>query len=323
MNRRFGIVAAVLALSLGSGTAALPDSAYPSRPVRIIVPFAPGGANDVLGRILAEALQQRLGKQFIVENRSGANGNVGMAIAASSPPDGYTLVLTTAGTWAVNPHLYNAPFDVVKDFTPVMNVTFSSGVLAVYPRLPVQTVDQLIAYGKANPQAITYGSAGIGGFGHISGAMFSLMTGTPMTHVPYRGAGPAQAAAIAGEVQVLFNDILSTMPFVTNGQLRALGVTSLKRVALLPDVPTVAESVPGFENASWTGLAAPAGTPASVVDKLNAEIGEVLRMPAIRQRIEATGAVIVGSTPAEFATLLKAEIEKYGRIVREAHITME
>lgn len=323
MNRRFGIIAAVLALSLGSGAAALADSEYPSRPVKIIVPFAPGGANDVLGRILAEALQQRLGKQFIVENRSGANGNVGMAVAASSPADGYTLVLTTAGTWAVNPHLYKASFDVVKDFAPIMNVTFSPGVLVAYPRLPVQTVSQLIAYGKANPKAITYGSAGIGGFGHISGAMFSLMTGTPMTHVPYRGAGPAQAAAVAGEVQILFNDILSTMPFVTSGQLRALGVTSRTRVALLPNVPTVGESVPGFENASWTGLAAPAGTPESIVNKLNTEIREILQVPAIRQRIEATGAVVVGSTPAEFAKLLKAEIEKYGRIVREAHITME
>lgn len=323
MRPLFGIAAALIALSLGIGTPALADGDYPARPVKIVVPFAPGGANDVLGRILAEGLQQRLGKQFIVENRSGANGSIGMGVAAAAPPDGYTLILTTAGTWAVNPHLYKLSYDVVKDFTPIMNVTFSAGLLVVYPGLPVQTVEQLIAYGKADPKSLTYGSAGVGGFGHVSGAMFSLMTGTPMTHVPYRGAGPAQAAAVAGEVQLLFNDILSTMPFVKNGQLRALGVTSRERVPLLPDVPTVGETVPGFENATWTGLAAPAGTPASIVDKLNAEIREVLRTPAFRERIEATGAVVVGSSPAEFATLLKAEIEKYGRIVREANIKPE
>lgn len=317
-----GLAAALLALSLES-TAAVADADYPNRPVKIVVPFAPGGGNDVLARILTDGLLQRLGKQFVVENRSGANGNIGMGIVAAAPADGYTLILTTVGTWAVNPHLYQASFDVMKDFAPIMNVTYSPGVLAVHPGLPVETVAQLIAAGKADPKRLNYGSAGIGGFGHVSGAMFSLMTGTPMTHVPYRGAGPAQSAAIAGEVQLLFNDILSTMPLVNDGQLRAVAVTSRERVQLLPNVPTVGEAVPGFENTSWTGLAAPAGTPPAIIAKLNAEMREVLRLPAIRQRIDATGAVIVGGSPEEFATMLKDEIAKFERIVREAKITME
>lgn len=323
MKLGFGIAAAMLAMSAFASTTAFAGDDYPSHPVKIIVPFAPGGANDVLARILGEELQKRLGKPFIVDNRPGANGNVGMAVAAAAPADGYTLVLTTAGTWAVNPHLYKSNFDVVKNFEPIMNVTFSPGVLAVFPGLPVKSVQELIEYGKANPKRLTYGSAGIGGFGHISGVMFSMMTGTPMTHVPYRGAGPAQIAAVSGEVQVLFNDILSTMQLLNDGRLRALAVTSKDKVKLLPNTPTVGETVPGFENSTWTGLAAPAGTPAPIVAKLNKEIREVLQDPSTQQRIEATGATIVGSSPEEFAALLKSEIAKYGRIVHDANITLE
>lgn len=313
----------LLALSMGHGAAASDDSEYPSRPVKLVVPFPPGGGNDVLARIVTDGLSQRLGKQFVVDNRSGANGNIGMAVVAAAPPDGYTLVLTTVGTWAVNPHLYKANFDVVKDFVPIMNVTYSPGILAVHPGLPVENVSQLIAAAKAAPKPLTYGSAGIGGFGHVSGAMFSLMTGAPMTHVPYRGAGPAQSAAIAGEVQVLFNDILSTMPLVNSGQLRAVAITTKARIAPLPNVPAIAETVPGFENISWTGFAAPAGTPPAIVRKLSVEMREVLKMPVVIERIAATNAVIVGSSPEEFASLLKDELAKYGKIVRDANITME
>ena len=237
------IRAAVVAASLLAGVA-LPSAAetadeYPSRPLHLISPFPPGGATDVLGRIIGEGLSRRLGQPVVVENRSGANGNIGMEYVGRAPADGYTLILATSGTWAVNPSLYKSPFDVVKDFVSIMQVSSSPGVLVVHPSLPVHTVQELIDYAKAHPGKLNYGSAGIGSFGQVSAVMFSLMSGTQMTHIPYKGGGPATTAAIAGEVQLLFNDALATMPFVTAGNLRAIAVTSRARMPLLPDVPTI------------------------------------------------------------------------------------
>lgn len=329
MKSRFRILcaAAMVALTLAAVArprAAVADDAYPTRPVRIVIPFAPGGGADVLGRIIGEALSERLGQPVVIENRPGANGNLGMEVVARAPADGYTLVLATVGTWAVNPHLYRAPFDVVRDFAPIMQVTSSPGVLVVNPRLPVQNVGELIAYARAHPGQLNYGSAGIGGFGHISAVMFSLMTGTQMTHVPYRGAGPAVADAIGGQIQLLFNDALATMPHVTSGNLRAIAVTSLRRMPLLPDMPSLDEAgVPGFDNSSWAALAAPAGTPRAIITKLNRELTVVLAAPATQQRIAAAGATIIGGTPEEFAAYLRSEIAKFERIVRDGHITLQ
>ena len=295
---------------------------YPSRSVRIVIPFAPGGGADILGRIIADALGPRLGQTVVIDNRPGANGNVGMEAVARSPADGHTLILATVGTWAVNPHLYRASFDVTADFAPIMQVTSSPGLLVVHPSLPVRSVRELIDHARARPGQLNYGSAGIGGFGHFSAVAFGLMTDTRMTHVPYRGAGPATAAAIAGEVQVLFNDALATMAHL--GSLRAIAVTSAQRMALLPDLPTVAESgVPGFDSSSWSAMAAPAGTPPAVVARLNREMNAVLTTPAVQQRIAQTGATIVGGTAEQFAAHLRSELAKFQRVVRDGGITLQ
>jgi tripartite-type tricarboxylate transporter receptor subunit TctC len=224
----------------------------------------------------------------------------------------------------VNPHLYKSSFDVTKDFKPVMQMTASPGILIVNPSFQAKTVQELIALAKAQPGKLDYGSAGIGGFGHVSAVMFSLMTGTQMTHVPYRGAGPAMAGLLAGEVQLLFNDALASMSYIGAKTVRPIAVTTLKRAPFLPDLPTLDESgVKGFDNASWTAMAAPAGTPDEIIARLNREMTAVLAMPAIKEKIAAAGATIVGGTPEEFAVYLKAEIAKFGRIVREGNITVQ
>ena len=321
------IRAAVVAASLLAGVA-LPSAAetadeYPSRPLHLISPFPPGGATDVLGRIIGEGLSRRLGQPVVVENRSGANGNIGMEYVARAPADGYTLILATSGTWAVNPSLYKSPFDVVKDFVSIMQVSSSPGVLVVHPSLPVHTVQELIDYAKAHPGKLNYGSAGIGSFGQVSAVMFSLMSGTQMTHIPYKGGGPATTAAIAGEVELLFNDALATMPFVTAGNLRAIAVTSRARMPLLPDVPTIDESgLKEFDNSAWTAMGAPAGTPRPIVEKLNRELTAILDSPSIRQKIAAMGADVIGGTPEQFSDYLKTEIAKFARFVREGRLSV-
>lgn len=315
--------AAAALLALFHASAATADD-YPSKPVKLVVTFAPGGGADILARIVSDALAERLGQPVIIDNRAGANGNVGMEFVARAPADGYTLVFTTAGTWVVNPHLYKSSFDVTKDFKPVMQMTASPGILIVNPSFQAKTVQELIALAKAQPGKLDYGSAGIGGFGHVSAVMFSLMTGTQMTHVPYRGAGPAMAGLLAGEVQLLFNDALASMSYIGARTVRPIAVTTLKRAPFLPDLPTLDESgVKGFDNASWTAMAAPAGTPDEVIARLNREMAAVLAMPAIKEKIAAAGATIVGGTPEEFAAYLKAEIAKFGRIVREGNITVQ
>ena len=302
---------------------AAPDD-FPTKPVKLVVTFAPGGGADILARIVSDALSERLGQPVIIDNRAGANGNVGMEAVARSPADGYTIVFTTAGTWAVNPHLYKTSFDVIRDFAPITQMTASPGILIVNPSFKARTVQELIALAKAEPGKLNYGSAGIGGFGHVSAVMFSQMTGTQMTHVPYRGAGPAMAGLLGGEVQLLFNDALASMSHIGAKTVRPVAVTTLKRAPFLPDLPTLDESgVKGFDNASWTAMAAPAGTPKEIVARLNREMAAVLAMPAIKERIEAAGATVVGSTPEEFAAYLKAETAKFERIVRDGKITVQ
>jgi tripartite-type tricarboxylate transporter receptor subunit TctC len=310
-------------MSLAAGGPARADD-FPSKPVKLVVTFAPGGGADILARIVSDAFAERLGQPVIIDNRAGANGNVGMEAVARSPADGYTLVFTTAGTWAVNPHLYKASFDVEKDFAPVMQVTSSPGILIVAPSFPAKTVDDLIALAKAQPGKLNYGSAGIGGFGHVSAVMFELMTGTKMTHVPYRGAGPAMAGLLGGEVQLLFNDALASMSYIGSRTVRPVAVTTLARAPFLPDVPTLDETgVKGFDNSSWAAMAAPAGTPKAVIDRLNRDMASVLALPNVGQRIAEAGATIVGSTPEQFARYLAAETAKFERIVREGHISVQ
>ncbi len=298
---------------------------YPAKTVRFVVPFVAGGPTDIQGRLLGEKLGQRLGQQFIIDNRGGANGNIGMDLAAKSPPDGYTLVIATVGTWAVNPSLYkHMPYDPVKDFAPIMQVSSSPGVLIVHPSVPVKSVKDLVALARAKPGKLDYGSSGVGGFGHISGALFCLMTKTEMVHIPYKSSAPSLTDLIAGQIQVLFNNAISTVPFIKSGQARALAVTSLKRMQALPDLPTIDESgVKGYDNSSWSAVAAPAGTPRDIIMKLNGELNQILKLPDVQEKNAAVGADPVGGTPEQFGAYLKSEIAKFARVVKEAKISAQ
>jgi tripartite-type tricarboxylate transporter receptor subunit TctC len=300
---------------------ALHAQSYPAKPVRFVVPFVPGGPTDIQGRMLGEKLAQRLGQQVIIDNRGGAGGNIGMDITAKSPPDGYTIVIATVGTWAVNPYLYKLPFDPVKDFAPITQVSTSPGVLVVHPSTPVKNVKELIALAKKHPGQLNYGSSGVGGFGHICGELFDLMTGTKMTHIPYKSSAPSLTDLVAGNIQVLFNNMISTTPFVKAGRVRALATTGAKRSPALPDLPTLAESgLKGYENSSWSAVAAPAGTPQPIIGRLHKEFVEILRMPDIRKRHDEVGAEIIASTPEQYHAYLKSELVKFEKLVKAAGI---
>lgn len=307
-----------------AGTAAAQSTkepSYPLKPVRFVVPFVPGGPTDIQGRMLGEKLAQRLGQQVLVDNRGGAGGNIGMELVARAPADGYTLVIATVGTWAVNPHLYQLPFDVVKDFAPIIQVSTSPGVLVVHPSVPVKTVKDLVALAKAKPGQLNYGSSGVGGFGHISGELFTLMTGTKMTHIPYKSSAPSLTDLVSGQIQVLFNNMISTVPFVKANRVRALATTGARRSPALPDLPTVAEAgVAGYENSSWSAVAAPAGTPKPIVARLHKEFSEILKLPDIQQKHAEVGAEIIGGTPEQFHAYLQSEVAKFGKLVKSAGI---
>jgi tripartite-type tricarboxylate transporter receptor subunit TctC len=323
MNVRFHTLTCIAALLLASGVHAQTKGAapYPTKPIRFVVPFVPGGPTDIQGRMLGDKLAQRVGQQVIVDNRGGAGGNIGMEIVARAPADGYTLVIATVGTWAVNPHLYQLSFDVVKDFQPITQVSTSPGVLIVHPTVNAKTVKDLIALAKEKPGALNYGSSGVGGFGHISGELFTLMTGTKMTHVPYKSSAPSLTDLIGGQIQVLFNNMISTTPHVKANRVRALATTGAKRSPALPDLPTIAEAgVPGYENSSWSAVAGPAGMPRQLVTRLHREFVEILKMPDIQQKHADVGAEIIASTPEQFHAYLKAEVAKFGKLVKAAGI---
>jgi tripartite-type tricarboxylate transporter receptor subunit TctC len=317
MNRSIAFALCALA-----STAAWSQSApYPTKPIRFVVPFVAGGPTDIQGRMLGEKLGQRLGQQVIVDNRGGAGGNIGMELTAKAPPDGYTIVIATVGTWAVNPHLYKLPFDVVKDFAPITQVSTSPGVLVVHPSVPAKSVKELIALAKARPNELNYGSSGVGGFGHICGELFTLMSGTKMTHIPYKSSAPSMTDVMSGQIQVLFNNMIATVPHVKSNRVRALATTGAARSPALPELPTIAESgLKGYENSSWSAVAAPAGTPKPILDRLSREFTEILKLPDIQQKHADVGAEIVASTPEQFHAYLKSEVAKFGKLVKAAGI---
>ncbi len=294
---------------------------YPTKPVRFVVPFVPGGPTDIQGRMLGEKLAQRLGQQVLVDNRGGAGGNIGMELTVKAPADGYTIVIATVGTWAVNPHLYKLPFDVVKDFAPIIQVSTSPGVLVVHPSLPAKSVKDLVTLARAKPGQLNYGSSGVGGFGHISGELFALMTQTKMSHIPYKSSAPSLTDLIAGNIEVLFNNAISTVPHVKATRVRALATTGAQRLAVLSELPTIAEAgVKDYENSSWSAVAAPAGTPAPVIARLHKEFSGILADPDIQKRHADVGAQIIGGTPEQFHAYLKAEVTKFGKLVKAAGI---
>ncbi len=314
-------------LRLAAAAAALPTlsrvaraQAFPSRPVRWIVGFAPGGGNDIVARLLGQWLSDRLGQAFVVENRPGAAGNIATEMVVRAAPDGYTLLLISSNN-ATNAALYHdLKFNFLRDIAPVAAISRNSLVLAVNASLPVKTVPEFIAYAKANPGKVNLGSAGTGGIGHLTGEMFKMMTRIDMVHVPFRGNGPALTALIGGQVEALFPSLASSREFIASGKLRALAVTSAARSETLPDLPTVAETVPGFEASTWYGVGAPKGTPADVIARLNAAIRAALGDAAIKTRFAQLGDVPTPMTPAEFGQYMAAETEKWGKVVTFANV---
>jgi tripartite-type tricarboxylate transporter receptor subunit TctC len=317
-------------LHLAAGAVALPAisriaraDTYPSHPVRLLVGFAAGSTTDILGRLIGQWLSQRLGQQFVIENRPGAGGNVAAEEMIKSTPDGYTLYMVppaVAANGALYPHLN---FVFLRDATAVAGVVRVPNVAEVNPSLPVKTIPELIAYAKANPGKLSFESAGIGTASHLAGQLFNAMTGANLQHVPYRGDGPAMVDLIAGQIQVGFATMTASIGHIRSGQLRALAVTTLTRSDALPGVPTVAESVPGFEASSWFGIAAPKGTPADVVALINRETNAGLADPTIKARLDDMGGMALTGSPADFSKLITDETEKWGKVIRDAGIKAE
>ena len=317
-------ITAAIALLLVAFGAAAAEGDYPNHAVKIIVPFAPGGSTDVVARILADKLQAELKQPFVVENRAGAGGNIGADVVAKSNPDGYTLLMGTTGVLAINNYLYKEmPFDPQRDFAPVSYTSLITNILVVNANVPAKTVGELVALAKAKPGELTFASSGAGSSTHLSAELFKSMTGTNILHVPYKGSSQAITDVMAGQVTMLIDNAPSSLPFVLQGKLRALGVTSLKRMPALPDVPTIDESgVKGYESLSWSGIVAPAATPKPVIAKLNAAIERVLAMPDVKKKFADLGVDPVGGPPEAFARHIRAESEKWGRVVKSANITL-
>jgi tripartite-type tricarboxylate transporter receptor subunit TctC len=298
--------------------------AWPSKPIRWIVPFAPGGTTDILARTIAEKLTPALGKPVIVENNPGAGGSVGATQTAKAAPDGYTIMGGTISTHAINASLYKQlPYDPVKDFVPITLIARVPNLLVVNPEVPAKSVKELIALLKANPGKYTFASSGNGTSQHLSGELFKSMAGVDMQHIPYKGSPPALQDVVGGQVTMTFDNITTAWPLAKAGKLRALAVTTAKRSPIAPDVPTLAESgLAGYEVGSWQGVFAPAGTPPDVVKRLNTEIVKIINMPDVRAKLEALGAEPVGNSSDEFATIVKSEVAKWAKVVKEsgAHV---
>ena len=305
---------------------ALPAAAqnYPVKPIRIIVPYAPGGSTDVVFRILAPRLTENLGQQVLVENRPGAASTVGLDLVAKSPPDGYTVGVSNIA-YGANPTLYKKmPFDAEKDLVPVSLVSIVTMVLSVHPSVPARSVKQLIAIAKAKPGTLNYGSAGNGSANHLATARFAYMTGTNLVHVPYKGGGPAVVSIVSGETAVLFATIPSAIQHFKTGKLIPLGVSRAQRNAALPDIPTVAEAgVPGYEAIEWNGMMVPAGTPASAINRLHQAIVKAVAIPEVKERVTGLGADLVGNSPDEFRAFLKHELATWGKVVQEVGMRID
>jgi tripartite-type tricarboxylate transporter receptor subunit TctC len=314
-------------LHLAAGAAALPAmsriakaQAYPSRPVRWLVGFTPAGGTDITARLIGQWLTERLGQPFVIENRPGAGTNIAAEAVIHAPPDGYTLFLINF-TNAVNASLYEKlNFNFIRDMAPVVGISRAPLIMAVHPSLPVKTVAEFIAYAKANPGKINMGSAGIGSTGHLAGELLQMMTGVKLTHVPYRGNAPALTDLIAGQVQLVFPSTASAIEYVKTGKLRGLALTGTARLDALPDLPTVADSVPGYEASSLYGIGAPHATPAEVVDRLNKEVNAALADPKMRARLADLGGTPFGGSPADFGKLIADETEKWGKVIKSAGI---
>lgn len=323
-TRRRLLLAGLAAPLAMNGIAARAQTAYPSRPVRLVVPFPPAGATDILSRELARHLSERLDQQVIVDNRPGAGGTLGSDIVARSAPDGYTIQMATNSTHSIGPSLNpRIPYNAQTDFTPVAHVAEATNVLLVAPTVKANTVAELIALLKARPGHYNYGSSGNGTITHLTAELFKVMTGTFIVHVPYRGTALAMPDLMSGQIHMMFDSIASALPHLRDGRVKALAVTSLRRSALLPDLPTVAATVRGFESAAWFGVFGPRGLPAEVTQRLNAEINAALKSPEFIERLKTLGFDATGGTPQQFAQAVATDTAKWARLIRERNITLE
>jgi tripartite-type tricarboxylate transporter receptor subunit TctC len=313
-----------LALIVTCAAAAAQQQPYPSRPLKLIMSFPAGGPTDIVGRLLGQKLTEAWGQNVVIDNRPGGGGMIGGALAAKSPPDGYTLYLAGISTLAISPFVQkNMPFDPIRDFQPVSRTTLQPLLLMTHPSLPVKTLRDFIALARAKPGQINYASSGPGGSGHLAGELFKSMTHTNLVHVPYRGAPPALIDLMSGQVQTMFGTILASVPHVRSGKLHAIAITGPRRSAAIAEVPTFAESgLPGYDASSWNGIVVPAGTPRAIVDKLNLELVRIMQMPAVLDRLAPDGTLAISSTPDEFAAFIKSEQAKWSKVVREANITI-
>jgi hypothetical protein len=323
MNKLLSVLAAISALILGLLGPAAAQTEYPSRTIRFIVPYPPGGPTDLMARMLQPEMQARLGVSVIVENKGGAGGNLGTAeVARQAPADGYTILLAASGPMAVNQALFKSlPFDAQADLMPVIQISSFPLVLVVHPSLGVATLKEFLVKSKSNPNQFSYGSAGNGTPQHLAGEFYSRASGVELPHVPYRGAGPALTDLVGGHIKIMFDVIASSQQHIASGKLVPLAVTAAKRNPILPEVPTMSEAgLPNFEFTTWHGIAVRAGTPAPAVAKLNTVLNQIFRDPAFRKRWEALGTPVVGGSPEEFSQLIRAESVRLGRIVREAGV---
>jgi tripartite-type tricarboxylate transporter receptor subunit TctC len=298
---------------------------WPNKPIRLVVPFSAGGNTDIVARLFAQELSKTLGQSVIVENKPGASGNIGADAVAKSAPDGYTLVMGTVGTHAINASLYKKmPYDAIKDFAPVTLLASVPNVLVVPPSLPVKSVKELVAYGKANPGKLSFASSGVGSSIHLSGEMFRTTTGIDMTHIAYKGSAPAVTDLIAAQVQLMFDNLPTSLQYVKTDKLRALAVTTAKRIEALPDVPTMIESgFPGFETGSWFGVFAPAATPKDIIARLNTELLKIAQTPEMQQKLLQSGAEPVGKGSEEFTAYVRSETTKWAKVVKDSGATAD
>jgi tripartite-type tricarboxylate transporter receptor subunit TctC len=312
------VVTAFLALLAMAVSVPAGAQAYPTRPVKLVVPFPPGGSLDITGRLIAQRLSEMWGQAVVVENKPGAGGNIGADFVAKSPPDGYTILLGALSTHAVNPNLYaKMPYDAVRDFAPITLIATTPNVLVVNAATPVGNVREFIAWTKANPGKLAFGSGSNGSAGHLAGELYKVDTGTDAVHIPFKGGAPATQALLAGDTQFMFDNLANAMAQVKAGKLKALAVTTAQRSPLVPELPTMAEAgLPGFDISTWYGLFAPAGTPAAIVGKWNSDVTKILTTPDVRAKLMADGAEPAPDTPEQFAQMISRELAKYARIIK-------
>jgi tripartite-type tricarboxylate transporter receptor subunit TctC len=325
-RRRFALGGIAVAAALAAAPwGAMAQAAYPAKPINLVVPFSAGGTTDILARIVGEGLKKELGQPVVIDNRAGAGGNIGGALAAKAAPDGYTLFMGTVGTHAINASLYKAmPFDPIKDFAPLTRVAMVPNLLVAHPSRPYKNVKELVAYAKANPGKVNFGSSGNGSSIHLSGELFNALAKVDMIHVPYKGSAPAVTDLVGGQIDLMFDNMPSAIQHVRSGRLRPLAVTTAKRSPELPDVPTIAEAgVPGYEATSWFGMFAPAATPAPVIARLNAALVKVLADPEVKKKMAEQGAEALSERPEQFAEFIRKETAKWTRVVKASGASVD